>query len=223
VNKSGPGVFPAGHRRIPSSMSSDSPERPHNYFRGQERIDLVEALALGKLTHAELADKYGRHIQTIHQFSARNHYEIAHRRQELHGQLNAATADEWVKDKAALYALYRKHYEDLDARLSDPDIDDRTRDRLSKTATSILDKVRDLKGWLTTRSTVEHEVGPRAHKAIILRTPDKVSWNREPGVLHRADEKPTPAASPNSPVPEPPPAPPPGSGSGEWVRKWVPD
>ena len=47
------------------------------------RLALVEALALGEKTHEALASDFGRTAQAVKQFSARNHGEIATRRQTL--------------------------------------------------------------------------------------------------------------------------------------------
>ena len=83
-----------------------------------------------------------------------NHAEVLYRRRELHGLLNAETADDWVAEKGQYYALLRKHYEELDARASDPDVDDRTLARLTREAVAILNKVPELRGWLTLRTAV---------------------------------------------------------------------
>jgi hypothetical protein len=59
------------------------------------------------------------------------------------------------KLKAQLKDLYTKHYQDLDSRLADPDLDDRTLSRLTREAVSILHKLSELMGWLPTRAQVE--------------------------------------------------------------------
>ena len=85
----------------------------------------------------------------------RNHAEITRRRQELQGELNAETADVWITSKAQLKDFYWKHYEDLDTRLADPDLDDRVAVRLTREVVSILHKLSELMGWLPARTAVE--------------------------------------------------------------------
>jgi hypothetical protein len=46
-------------------------------IRGQERVDLIEALALGAESHVQLAERFGRSPDAIHQFSSRNKAAIA--------------------------------------------------------------------------------------------------------------------------------------------------
>jgi hypothetical protein len=47
-------------------------------IRGEQRTELIQDLAEGALTHAQLAEKYGgRHVQAISQFAGRNRGTIA--------------------------------------------------------------------------------------------------------------------------------------------------
>jgi hypothetical protein len=46
-------------------------------IRGEQREELVQDLAVGSLTHAQLAEKHSRHPQAIAQFAVRNKAEIA--------------------------------------------------------------------------------------------------------------------------------------------------
>jgi hypothetical protein len=117
------------------------------------RRSVIEDLARGDLIHTEIARKYGRSVQGIRQFSSRNHTEVSRRRAVLQGELNAATADQWVTEKAQLGDLYWKHYEDLDARISNPDIDDRTVKALTREATAIIYKYSELMGHLPPRTS----------------------------------------------------------------------
>ena len=71
-------------------------------IRGEERIALVDDLARGDRTHAQLAEEYGRSPDAIHQFASRNSAEIARRRAVLQGELGAETAEKWIRDKAQL-------------------------------------------------------------------------------------------------------------------------
>src|SRR5829696_1411655 len=63
------------------------------------RRSVIEDLARGDLIHTEIARKYGRSVQGIRQFSSRNHTEVSRRRAVLQGELNAATADQWVTER----------------------------------------------------------------------------------------------------------------------------
>jgi hypothetical protein len=75
-----------GHIRAATAIPS-SPQYPWG-----ERLALIEDLALAKATHAELAEKYGKSVQAIHQFSQRNAGEIATRRQTLLAGVDAEAA-----------------------------------------------------------------------------------------------------------------------------------
>jgi hypothetical protein len=46
-------------------------------IRGEQREELINDLARGDLTHAQLGEKHGRHPHAIAQFSVRNKAEIA--------------------------------------------------------------------------------------------------------------------------------------------------
>jgi hypothetical protein len=48
-------------------------EEPAKPIRGTQRIALVQDLVSGELTHEALAERYGRSLQAVHQFSARRY------------------------------------------------------------------------------------------------------------------------------------------------------
>jgi hypothetical protein len=147
--------------------------RDQFHIRGEERHALVEDLALGDLTQADLATKFERHPQTIAQFSARNAAEIAGRRRALQGELATETDHLWVADKTARIAWRQKLAEDLDGYLSDPDLDRRLRVRYVREINSLLRNVAEEKGELPTRSHAEVEISssiPLGNRLIM--TPD---------------------------------------------------
>jgi hypothetical protein len=207
------------------SFETDRPIPPGIW--GQERVDLVEDLARGE-RHAAVAEKYGRSLQAVHQFSARNSAEIAGRRRELQGELNVETAQQWVSDKAQLKDLYRKHYEDLDVRLSDPDLDDRLLVRLTREATSILHKVSDLMGWLPQRVAIESDK-PLLSYEIVGLDMDKVfaeggrqhTWNHVPASDSDSEPAPESSDATSDRNPESAPAPEPKSPSTPEDRAYV--
>src|SRR5215207_6979832 len=102
-------------------------------IRGEQREELVQDLALGSLTHAELAEKYGRHVQTIAQFSVRNKAEIAvvqaGHNKALHERLAAIP----IADQARRIAVNGLLRDDLLDQLEDPNLDLVHRNRLTKT------------------------------------------------------------------------------------------
>jgi hypothetical protein len=73
-----------------------------------------------------------------------------------------ADPKERVKDE------YYKLFGDIEDRLADPDLDDRSRDRYIKTATGIFGKLADLMGWNISRSRVEVEAGPVLESIVEL-------------------------------------------------------
>jgi hypothetical protein len=60
-----------------------------------------------------------------------------------------------VSEKAQLGDIYWRHYQDLDARLADPEIDNRTLKSLTREAVGIVHKYSELMGWLPTRAQVD--------------------------------------------------------------------
>jgi hypothetical protein len=93
-------------------MPDDRPQTPH--IRGQERADLVDALARAEETHEQLAERFGgRHKQAISQFASRNKAEIQGRRQVLHGALAEETKHLWVADKVKVAERYQDTIDDL--------------------------------------------------------------------------------------------------------------
>jgi hypothetical protein len=97
-------------------------DRRTPHIRGEERLALIENLALKGDTQAALADKYGRSHQAIKQFSARNSAEIAQRRQVLLGEVAGEASRMWVSDKKIRIAWRLKLIEDMDGYLADPEL-----------------------------------------------------------------------------------------------------
>ena len=159
-------------------------------------------LALGELTHAEAATKYRRTLQAVHQFSARNHAEIATRRQALLGEVDIEAVHLWVSNKVIRIAHRQKLAEGLERYLADDDLDPKLIVRLTREYNALLRAVAEEKGEL--RSTVELESAPLTH-IVEGWNPDR--WMQQ--LLERAGET---AAEPyvsearapeSAPVPEP--------------------
>ena len=167
-------------------------------IRGEERLALVEALALAKKTHVDLAAEFGRTLQAIHQFSARNAAEIASRREVLLGDVDAETAHSWVAKKAARIDWYQKLIEDLEIRLADEDLDPRVRSRFTRDVAQLLRSVAEEKGEL--RTQLEVEAGPRLTTEVIGW--EAVAWSagRAAGRTDPATPEPAPESAP---APEP--------------------
>jgi hypothetical protein len=114
------------------------PDRPvPPPIRGVLRTELVRDLALGTETHDQLAEKYGRTVQAIHQFSSRNKDEIRRAKQALvadptdeyahvgiahkwyrisDAEQDLAAVEEWLQDPN-LTPSHRKHYIALKSKL----------------------------------------------------------------------------------------------------------
>ena len=125
---------------------------------GEERRSRIEDLARGNHSQEELAEKYGITLQTMREFSARNADEIAARKAELQGELNAATVHLWVSEKAEILAYYKMMLDQLRPKLTDSGLDDRVRSRFNRDAKALLHDCSELEGLLQARSRVELEV-----------------------------------------------------------------
>jgi hypothetical protein len=112
----------------------------------------VEDLALKK-PHAELAEKYGKSVPAINQFSQRNAPEIATRRQVLLAQVDAEAAHLWISDKVTRRAWRQKMIEDMEVALTDPDLDWRQRSRYNRDIAMLLHQVDEEKGDLPPRTS----------------------------------------------------------------------
>jgi hypothetical protein len=120
------------------AISEQPPQYPRApNIRGEERLALVEDLALKK-PHAELAEKYGKSVPAINQFSQRNAPEIATRRQVLLAQVDAEAAHLWISDKVTRRAWRQKMIEDMEVALADPDLDWRQRSRYNRDIAMLL-------------------------------------------------------------------------------------
>lgn len=121
-------------------------------IRGEQREELVQDLARGDLTHAQLAEKYSRHPQAVAQFAVRNKAEIAviqaGHNKALHERLAAIP----IADQARRIAVNGLLRDDLLDQLEDPNLDLVHRNRLTKTAMAlnraVAEKMGDLKARL---------------------------------------------------------------------------
>jgi hypothetical protein len=106
-------------------------------IRGERRAELVNDLAAGSLTHAELGAKYDRHVQAISQFSVRNRAEIAVVQAGNDKTLRERLAGVPIADKAQRIAVDQRLRDDTLMRLEDEELDTRSRYLLSKLVVAI--------------------------------------------------------------------------------------
>jgi hypothetical protein len=123
-------------------------------IRGEQRQELVNDLAHGALTHAELASKYQRHVQAIAQFAVRNRGEIAVIQAGNSKDLRERLAGVSIADKAQRIAVDGLLRDDLLARLEDEDLDAVSRNRYTKTVLLLQRAVAEELGDLRTRLDV---------------------------------------------------------------------
>jgi hypothetical protein len=120
-------------------------------IRGEQREELVNDLARGELTHTQLAEKYGRYVQTIAQFSVRNKAEIAivqaGHNKALHERLAAIP----IADQARRIGVNGLIRDDLLDQLEDPTLDLVHRNRLTKTVLQLNRAVAEEMGDLRTK------------------------------------------------------------------------
>ena len=120
---------------------------PH-LFGGKSGLTLSRLWLWGAETHAQLAERFGRGPDAIHQFSSRNGEEIATRKAGLQAELNAESAAPWVSDKVEILRSYQSMLDRLRSKLIDPGLDDRTRSRFNRDAKALLHDCSELGGLL---------------------------------------------------------------------------
>jgi hypothetical protein len=125
-------------------------------IKGELRSELVNDLAQGSLTHAQLAEKYGRHVQAIAQFSVRNKGEIAVIRAGNNKALHERLAEIPIADKACRIAVDQVLRDDLLSRLEDEKLDARLRNHYTKTIMALQRAVAEEMGDL--RAQVDLDV-----------------------------------------------------------------
>jgi hypothetical protein len=126
-----------------------TPDTPD--IRGSLRAELVRDLALGELTHPQLAEKYGRAQQSIANFSSRNSDAIRRAKQVQSDEYQGLSyAGKWER-----LAFREQLLLDINERLADPDLSHTQRNRYSVTADKLLHSIAEERGQLPTRSHLE--------------------------------------------------------------------
>jgi hypothetical protein len=128
-------------------------------LRGQDRIDLLNDLALGELSHQRIADKYGRVLQTIREWSARNHAEIAGRRREMNGELASDLVHVRTASKARCVEIRDKVIAETEAELENPKLTQGMLVRLTRTLDMLLLHQAEELGQLPTRAIPTENYG----------------------------------------------------------------
>lgn len=123
-------------------------------IRGAQREELVQDLALGELTHTQLAEKHDRHVQTIAQFSVRNRAEIAVVRASHNKALHERLAEIPIADQARRIAVNGLIRDDLLDQLEDHSLGIVDRNRLTKTVMALNRAVAEEMGDLKARLDV---------------------------------------------------------------------
>jgi hypothetical protein len=125
--------------------------RAHRIFVASNAKNWSRILAVGSLTHAQLAEKYGRHPQAIAQFSVRNKAEIAVIQAGHNKALHERLATIPIADQARRIAVNGLLRDDLLDQLEDPNLDLSHRNRLTKTAMALNRAVAEEMGDLRTK------------------------------------------------------------------------
>ena len=87
------------------------PSEERENLRGHKRLKLLQDLATGELSDAELAAKYGKTEQTIMGFANSHKYEIA----EFFDSIPSEFEGLWLTNKRSRMAEYQQKYEDLES------------------------------------------------------------------------------------------------------------
>jgi hypothetical protein len=126
--------------------TADTPD-----IRGSLRAELVRDLALGELTHPELAEKYDRHPQAITNFASRNKAEIRRAEQVQSDEYQGlGYAEKWER-----LAFREQLLRDIEDRLLNPELSDTQRNRYAVTAEKLLHGIAEERGQLPTRTSLE--------------------------------------------------------------------
>ena len=126
--------------------TADTPD-----IRGSLRAELIRDLALGELTHEQLAETYDRHPQAITNFASRNKDEIRRAKQVQSDEYQGlGYAEKWER-----LAFREQLLLDINERLQDPDLSHTQRNRYSVTADKLLHSIAEERGQLYARSSLE--------------------------------------------------------------------
>ncbi len=82
-------------------------------YRGHEKRQLIIDIAMGTLTHRELAKREGLALQDIQDFAEEHERDIAECQQMLMGRLAEEVAGLWISNKANRLAEYQEEIEEL--------------------------------------------------------------------------------------------------------------
>jgi hypothetical protein len=130
------------------------PEDRADNIRGSLRAELVRDLALGELTHEQLAEKYDRQVQSIHNFASRNKDEIRRAKQVQSDEYQGlGYAEKWER-----LAFREQLLLDINERLQDPDLSHTQRNRYAVTVEKLLHGIAEERGQLPTRAQLELDV-----------------------------------------------------------------
>jgi hypothetical protein len=208
--RSCPGGIPPGV--VCKSLTSpyDLPEMAEDRapdIRGVLRTELICDLALGELTHVELAEKYGRSTQAINSFSSRNKDEIRRAKQDQ--------ASEWAgnfsaKKKNRVSGL-EQCLRDIEDAFADPSLSHSQRNRYINTVAKLYRNIAEELGEL--RTQLELDVPKHVSEVVGWNIADwamghagKPDGRTAPAPFSNDHERPiTPALAASEPEPASPP------------------
>jgi hypothetical protein len=141
-----------------------------SYIRGRWKRELTRDLAVGDLSHAKIAEKFGKHVQTIHQFSVRNRAEIEEIREKMARELDDELIGLWIVDQKQRFATYQGIVDHLEELLEDEDLDADARARLADKIMKALRHVAEERDDLPARQKfVLPDPGPEPIQRVIER------------------------------------------------------
>lgn len=142
----------AGGRKGNGRPMGAPPQSPH--IRGEQREALLNDLARADLTHHQLAEKYGKHVQTIAQFAVRNKAEWMVIRSDRNRALHERLADIGIADQGRRVAVNGLLRDDLLDQLESDDLSIADRVRMTKAAMALNRAVAEELGDLKSRLDV---------------------------------------------------------------------
>jgi hypothetical protein len=128
------------------------------YIRGPQRVALVLDLASNEFTHEALATKYGRSLQAVKEFSARNAAEIQEARNAINEDVAEGLRGVPVAIRANRIKWLDEYRLDCEAALQDPGLTPGQRIRYINTVAKLLHQIAEQLGDLPSRSQVQLEI-----------------------------------------------------------------
>jgi hypothetical protein len=177
-------------------MDTKDGREPASPVTGPMRVSLIRDLALAAHTHRQLADRYGRSVQAISQFSSRNADEINDVRLEMSEPMEV-----WGVRKEEQIALIREQIDRARARIESGELTATQEKGWGNLLIKAIHQLSEITGQLPARTLADfsgpvqvvHEIGVDMTKAFPSRP---ASGSPPPAPSEPPPQEPEPAPEP---------------------------